>query len=167
LGLKTNIQPQRAMKNKNKSPKTTPPEEEKNDFPGYPLYPASEDITNRAKRALIDPENPVQPGVVPMNNLNSLPGEIDGKEDESTPKTEFDVTSEDLEALGPKDLSMDMGDDETLKHRSTPIDFSGDDLDVPGSEDDDVAEAAGSEDEENNSYSIGGDRHNDLEEDHA
>ena len=33
--------------------------------------------------------------------------------------------------------------------------------------DDDLAEAAGSEDEENNSYSIGGDRHNDLEEDHA
>ena len=44
-------------------------------------------------------------------------------------------------------------------------DVSGDDLDVPGSELDDQQEAIGSEDEENNHYSIGGDRHNDLEED--
>ena len=38
------------------------------------------------------------------------------------------------------------------------------DLDVPGSELDDEEEKIGSEDEENNSYSIGGDMHNDLEE---
>lgn len=42
---------------------------------------------------------------------------------------------------------------------------SGNDLDVPGSELDDVQENIGSEDEENNSYSLGGDNHNDLEED--
>jgi hypothetical protein len=41
----------------------------------------------------------------------------------------------------------------------------GDDLDVPGSELDDEQENIGSEDEENNYYSIGGDNHNDLEED--
>ena len=39
------------------------------------------------------------------------------------------------------------------------------DLDVPGAELDDAEEAVGSEDEENNYYSIGGDDHNDLEED--
>ncbi|HUM51195.1 MAG TPA: hypothetical protein PK431_05240 [Chitinophagales bacterium] len=39
------------------------------------------------------------------------------------------------------------------------------DLDVPGSELDDEQEKNGSEDEENNYYSIGGDRHDDLEED--
>lgn len=39
------------------------------------------------------------------------------------------------------------------------------DLDVPGSELDDQLEKIGSEDEENNYYSIGGDRHDDLEED--
>ncbi len=44
-------------------------------------------------------------------------------------------------------------------------DVSGDDLDVPGSELDDAQEAVGSEDEENNYYSLGGDNHNDLEED--
>jgi hypothetical protein len=40
-----------------------------------------------------------------------------------------------------------------------------DDLDVPGSDLDDEQEDIGSEDEENNFYSIGGDDHNDLEED--
>jgi hypothetical protein len=38
-------------------------------------------------------------------------------------------------------------------------------LDVPGSELDDAQEEIGSEDEENNYYSIGGDGHNDMEED--
>lgn len=41
----------------------------------------------------------------------------------------------------------------------------GDDLDVPGAELDDEQEATGSEDEENNYYSLGGDNHNDLDED--
>jgi hypothetical protein len=44
-------------------------------------------------------------------------------------------------------------------------DSSGDDLDVPGSELDDAQEIIGNEDEENNYYSLGGDDHNDLEED--
>lgn len=38
-------------------------------------------------------------------------------------------------------------------------------LDVPGSELDDEQERIGSEDEENNYYSLGGDDHNDLDED--
>ena len=38
-------------------------------------------------------------------------------------------------------------------------------IDVPGSELDDKEENIGKEDEENNYYSIGGDDHNDLEED--
>ncbi len=41
----------------------------------------------------------------------------------------------------------------------------GEDLDVPGAELDDSAEAIGEEDEENNYYSLGGDAHDDLEED--
>ncbi|MCW3102877.1 MAG: hypothetical protein JWO09_1317 [Bacteroidetes bacterium] len=83
---------------------------------------------------------------------------------ELVPGNEADVTKEDLEALGPKDLSMDMGDDEDLKHRVHPVDFTGKDLDVPGAELDDAQEKKGSEDEENNSYSIGGDAHDNLEE---
>jgi len=72
---------------------------------------------------------------------------------------ESDVTKEDLEALGPKDLSLDMGDDEQmLKNRVWPVDMAGEDLDIPGAELDDSNEAIGSEDEENNNYSLGGDR---------
>jgi hypothetical protein len=43
-------------------------------------------------------------------------------------------------------------------------DMSGSDLDIPGSELDDDQEIVGSEDEENNLYSLGGDDHNDLDE---
>lgn len=39
------------------------------------------------------------------------------------------------------------------------------DLLVPGAELDDADEKTGNEDEENNYYSLGGDNHNDLEED--
>jgi len=90
----------------------------------------------------------------------SADGEIDTPE-----KNEADITPEDLEALGPIDLSMDGGEDEQLKQRTHPVNFSGDDLDVPGAELDDEEEQIGSEDEENNSYSIGGDNHENLEED--
>ena len=43
----------------------------------------------------------------------------------------------------------------------------GEDLDVPGAELDNDDEAIGEEDEENNYYSLGGDNHDDLEEDKA
>lgn len=46
-------------------------------------------------------------------------------------------------------------------------DHSGDDLDVPGSELDDEQEKIGSEDEENNYYSTGGDAHNNLDENNS
>jgi hypothetical protein len=42
---------------------------------------------------------------------------------------------------------------------------NGSDLDIPGAELDDDQENIGSEDEENNYYSLGGDDHDDLEED--
>ncbi len=44
---------------------------------------------------------------------------------------------------------------------------SGTDLDIPGTELDDVDEDIGSEDEENNYYSLGGDRHNELDEENG
>ena len=46
-------------------------------------------------------------------------------------------------------------------------DRSGNELDIPGSELDDELEDIGSEDEENNYYSIGGDNHDDLEDDNG
>lgn len=78
---------------------------------------------------------------------------------------EAQLTDEDREALGPRDLSMDGGDDEQLKHREHPVDFDASELDIPGRKQDDAQEKLGSEDEENNHYSLGGDAHNDLERD--
>jgi hypothetical protein len=43
-------------------------------------------------------------------------------------------------------------------------DLTANDLDIPGSELDDQQEDIGSEDEENNYYSLGGDNHDDLDE---
>jgi hypothetical protein len=71
-------------------------------LPGYPTYPASEDLYAQSKE-----EEEIDPEVISKN-----------KDDES-----------------------------------------GDNLDVPGSELDDNQEEIGSEDEENNYYSLGGDDH--------
>ncbi|MES2795882.1 MAG: hypothetical protein V4683_07955 [Bacteroidota bacterium] len=90
----------------NSNPKTK-------DFPGYPLYPASEDIYHRGHK--VGDENYKEDSVIP--------NEKQVKDDSS----EYD-------------------------------------LDVPGAELDDNQEAIGNEDEENNYYSLGGDNHNDLEE---
>lgn len=82
--------------------------------------------------------------------------ELESKSPEELSK-ESEVTREDLEALGPWNLSMDMQDDEILKHRLHPVDFDGKDLDIPGRAADDDQEDIGSEDEENNHYSLGND----------
>lgn len=57
--------------------------------------------------------------------------------------------------------------EEGMNEKDFEEDMSGDDLDVPGSELDDQQESIGSEDEENNYYSLGGDNHNNLEEDNG
>ncbi len=91
-----------------------------------------------------------------------VPRDINEDEENDEPRNESDVTEEDIQALGPKDLSLDMGEDEQLlKNRVWPVDMAGRDLDVPGSELDDASEEIGSEDEENNNYSLGGDAHED------
>jgi hypothetical protein len=54
---------------------------------------------------------------------------------------------------------------ETMNEKDFKDDMSGSDLDIPGSELDDDQEDIGSEDEENNYYSLGGDNHEDLESD--
>jgi hypothetical protein len=166
---------------KTKSKKITKPvsksaKTDEKEFPGYPLYDASEDIMNRGERIDADLESAkVDPPTNTSTRKDSKPRplsdnqdsapSIDTEEDEELiNKDQFAVTEEDLEALGPEDLSLDMGADEELKHRTRPVDFTGKDLDIPGSELDDAAESTGSEDEENNGYSIGGDDHNDLEE---
>lgn len=147
---------------------------EEKEFPGYPKYPASEDIMNKGKQVEGNLDDEVLTGKSVNMKLskgyNDTSDEVvEGVDDELKPtkKNPYDVTDEDMEALGPKDLSMDLGDDEQLKHRTRPVDFAAKDLDIPGSELDDEKEEIGSEDEENNSYSLGGDNHEDLEEPRA
>ncbi|MBU2018738.1 MAG: hypothetical protein KJ941_03745 [Bacteroidetes bacterium] len=69
--------------------------------------------------------------------------------------------------LNPDDLSKKKAPNEapnTKNEKDFMDDMSGGDLDVPGSELDNEQELIGSEDEENNYYSLGGDNHNNLEE---
>jgi hypothetical protein len=146
-----------------KNPKDT---EEAQDLPGYPPYPPEEDIVRNGTRVEGDIGDDGfgerSSGIAKAVRQNtSSPETTPGAEPASG---EFDVTDEDLEALGPVDLSLDLGEDEQLKQRTNPVDFAGEDLDVPGASDDDSQEAIGSEDEENNGYSLGGDAHSDLEE---
>lgn len=67
--------------------------------------------------------------------------------------------------ISKKKISIDIKKRSKLNEKVFEEDMSGADLDIPGSELDDAQEEVGSEDEENNHYSIGGDNHNDLEED--
>lgn len=148
------------------------------DFPGYPHYPASDDIMNPAndmEKAPVDIENfsrttkPVEsaPPATPTDpDLNEFPATSDLREDdiEGNGPSEADVTEEDIKMLDSDALNADRGDDEELRQRVYPVDMGAEDLDVPGAELDDESEALGGEDEENNPYSIGGDRHEDLEE---
>lgn len=74
--------------------------------------------------------------------------------------------------INPEDPSNTKGQsDENKTGKNNQKDFdddeTGSDLDIPGSELDDELEVIGSEDEENNYYSLGGDDHNDLEEDNV
>jgi hypothetical protein len=87
-------------------------EEDKNNLPGYPVYPSDEDIYSKGKEEReLDPED------------------ITGRKE--TPKTG------------------------KLMEKYLGLDESGSDLDIPGSELDDDLENIGSEDEENNYYSLG------------
>ncbi len=66
-----------------------------------------------------------------------------------------------------KEREVHMEDEEVVRKRleGNGDEGPGEDLDVPGAELDDADEVIGEEDEENNYYSLGGDDHDDLEED--
>ncbi len=149
---------------------------EKNEqFPGYPHYPASEDIT----RANSNTEKISIDGGQPETPFNDT---VDNNDDEVeiVAGTDADVTDEDLRMLDAADQNMDTTDSANLQQAtldstdadgdplnekgSLNTDMTGDDLDVPGSGADDADEAIGEEDEENNYYSLGGDLHESQEE---
>lgn len=76
-------------------------------------------------------------------------------------KKEGDIN---LDDLSKKKIPVEINTTSDWNEKNFNEDMSGGDLDIPGSELDDAQEIIGSEDEENNHYSIGGDNHNDLEE---
>ena len=138
-------------------------------LPGYPHYAAKDDIMNKANKMkkinLAEEVKGQASKKKSSDNLDELDerpflSEIKDKKQRNSGK----LTKEDQDMLGEDELNSDMGDDAVLKNRVWPIDMSGDDLDIPGAELDDANEIIGEEDEENNNYSIGGDRHEDLDE---
>jgi hypothetical protein len=89
-------------------------------------------------------EYPLYPDDEDIYNKSKEEDEIDPEDISKIKKTEVDSS----------ESEEDFEDNE-----------SGNELDIPGSELDDEQEMIGSEDEENNYYSLGGDDHNDLDED--
>ncbi len=93
--------------------------------------------------------------------------QIDG-EDKKDENVDFSYpASEDIYANAKEETEIDpenvselksLNEDErftSLNEKSFKDDVSGDDLDIPGAELDDAQEDVGSEDEENNGYSLG------------
>ena len=183
-------QPNPGKENIPSNPIETPEEvEESNDskidqdFPGYPHYPAKEDILNPENnegRVDVDVENLSRSNTQDINLINQksdqptnddaiVPSSVGEDEDDDlgiVAGTDADVTAEDLAILGSRERDMDMQEDEEVPSESfqDESDIRGE-LDVPGADGDDDMEIIGEEDEENNYYSLGGDRHENLEED--
>lgn len=74
---------------------------------------------------------------------------------------EKDINPEDVSSIKESNENDKVG---TSNEKDFDNDMSGNDLDIPGSELDDKQENIGNEDEENNFYSLGGDDHNNLDE---
>lgn len=167
------------------------------DFPGYPHYPAKEDIMN--------PQNTTERIEANVENLTHDELQENGKKKEMTTPpaanpdeienaddlgivmgTEADVTNEDIANLGDPNRDFDMDEDEEIfsdgsasafgateetvddldsKDLRDELNRTGSDLDVSGAELDDANEEIGEEDEENNYYSLGGDRRDNIEDD--
>ncbi|MEO5674506.1 MAG: hypothetical protein ABIQ74_07650 [Chitinophagales bacterium] len=141
-------------------------EKESENFPGYPHYPKSDDMLEQNEMVRVpvnDMENlSASRKIIPDDNKAILQYDLAPvieNEEEDIEVSEADITKEDLLALGSNELNSDRGDDEQLKDRLYPVDMTGENLDIPGAELDDANENIGEEDEENNNYSIGGDRH--------
>ena len=144
------------------------------DFPGYPHYPAKEDIMDQrtdSHRVDVDVEN------LPSRNASGVNERFNNDQKRSRTEnammpqpgsgnddldlkmgTEADVNDDDLEVLN--STNGEIGVPQNVSNEDLDTD-----LDIPGSELDDENESIGEEDEENNYYSLGGDRHESQEED--
>lgn len=121
--------------------------------PGYPPYPSSEDIYNRNKEADdVDPEKPTEekPQGNPVeNNRGMVEDPLDADTDNAEQRVGIDPEDSDRPHQEPEKADAEALDEE---------DRMGGDLDVPGAELDDADEDIGEEDEQNNYYSLGGDK---------
>ena len=144
------------------------------DFPGYPHYPAKVDIMDArtgTHKVDIDVENLASSRNSTGVSQRFSPGtDRERAKDSMTPQpglgdddldlkmgTEADVDEDDLAVLNSSDAEI--GRPQNVSNEDLE-----NDLDVPGSEMDDATEKIGEEDEENNYYSLGGDRHESQEE---
>ncbi|HEY0677077.1 MAG TPA: hypothetical protein VGD17_02280 [Chitinophagaceae bacterium] len=149
-------------------------DENDTEFPGYPHYPSKEDImnpSNHMKRVEVDVENLTPSGKFAdvkqsqdktQTNETSAANEalsLDEDDITATSGTEADLTKDDLLILGGTKYS-----DNDLQGIARNV-VDAEDLDIPGAELDNENEEIGEEDEENNYYSLGGERHEGLEED--
>ena len=110
------------------------------------------------------------------DKLGSHKGKLDKEDKNKVPDSLVYPPSEDIYnqfqkemEIDPEDISkkkapVEINNVRELNEKDFEEDVSGADLDIPGSELDDEFENSGSEDEENNHYGIGGDNHNNLEE---
>lgn len=145
-------------------------EKNENQFPGYPHYPAKDDIMNSKDTERVDldvenlsrskqissslPDKSVKPKETESDTLPLADADADAENIGIITGNDSDITQDDLIALGEKETDFVRIEQ-----------LTGDDLDVPGAEEDDDNEEIGEEDEENNYYSLGGGAHEDLEED--
>ena len=114
-----------------------------------------------------------------VNISQPLKKELNLENDDNFPDHQIYPSSEDIYNKNHKESDIDPENISKMKEaievdqigrsneKNFDEDMSGDDLDIPGSELDNLQEDIGSEDEENNYYSTGGDNHNDLDEDNG
>jgi hypothetical protein len=142
------------------------------DFPGYPHYPANEDIMNTGdiERVSLDVENLSRSRNAVDPALNKSSGNQESEnikprfaDDDADDIADDNNDPETAEANLTEDDFIALGEDDGALPKSLALD--GNDLDIPGAEDDDDNEEIGEEDEENNYYSLGGDAHENLDED--
>lgn len=142
-------------------------ENDKN-LPGYPHYPENEDILSTSSgmhRTDADIEDIPRSGKLNPTQLAGLneddvpPAISDRPGNVSATDPEADLNEDDLLALGSDTPAGETDPEKPEEGSIYAHDASGSDLDVPGSELDDASESLGSEDEENNLYSLGGDNH--------
>ena len=116
---------------------------------------------NKNNNKLKSPQKRVESKI--EKDLSGYPIYPDSEDIYENDKEERDLNPEDIS----KTKSSNSSNVLRRKEVDTDGELSGEDLDIPGSELDDAEEAIGNEDEENNYYSLGGDNHDDLEEDKA